>query len=62
MSTRTVKIHVAPTGRNFGVVGQLRARNGRVIWESDVLPRGFEAAAREAAAAAAERKGWTVAE
>jgi hypothetical protein len=59
--TRTVRIVVAPVGQRFGCIGILKARNGRVIATTEVLPHGCDHLAREAAEDLAARNGWTVA-
>lgn len=41
---RVLNAHVVPVGQGFGFCAQLRARNGRVIAESDCV--GTESAAR----------------
>jgi hypothetical protein len=48
-SGKRVRIRVRPVGINFGWVGELVARNGRIVDETDV--RGFAAAAHDAALA-----------
>ncbi len=58
---KTVRFHVATVGQHFGCCAQLKARNGRVIWESRVLPTGFTATARDLADAAAAERGWHIA-
>ncbi len=58
---KIVRFRVVPVGQYFGCCAQLRARNGRVVWESRVLPYGFDGAAREVAEAEAERRGWHIA-
>ncbi len=58
---KTVRFHVATVGQHFGCCAQLKARNGRVLWEGRVLPAGFHSAAREQAEIEAERRGWRIA-
>jgi hypothetical protein len=60
-ATKIVRFRVVTVGQHFGCCAQLRARNGRVIWESRVLPLNFDGAARDLANAEAERRGWTIA-
>lgn len=57
---KTVRIRVRGVGQSFGCVGQLVARNGRVIEETDMKPHGMTAAARDAALAIATKRGWEV--
>jgi hypothetical protein len=58
--SRIVRIATRATGVNFGHLGIISARNGRIIWTSnDVYP--FVAAALAAAKSKAAREGWTVA-
>jgi hypothetical protein len=60
-ATKTVRFHVATVGQHFGCCAQLKARNGRVVWESRVLPLGFDGTARDLANAAAAERGWRIA-
>ncbi len=57
---RVVRVAVAQVGSCFGCCGELRARNGRVIWSGPVRPYGNDAAAEADARDAAAARGWTV--
>lgn len=57
---RTVRVAVAQVGSCFGCCGELRARNGRVVWSGPVRPYGFDAVAANDARAEAAKRGWTV--
>lgn len=59
-ATKTVKISTKNVGQNFGTVGVLKARNGRVVAETDTYPRGFAQAATDAAEALAAKLGYEV--
>jgi len=59
-STRIVRISTRTTGRSFGVVGVIKARNGREIATTEVCPLGMESSALRRAEALAESMGWTV--
>lgn len=52
-SGKILTARVARVGTNHGYCGQLVARNGRVVWEGDVLP--FAAAAMDSAISSASR-------
>jgi hypothetical protein len=55
-SGKTVTVRARRAGANFGVFGQIVARNGRVIAETDdVFPLGCEHIAIERAIKLAER-------
>ena len=54
-SGKIVLIRVRNVGINFGCVGQIVARNGRVIAESQTRPRGATALAEADALALAAR-------
>lgn len=55
-SGKTVTIRSRKVGVNFGVVGQVVARNGRVLAETDdVFPLGCEQTAVDRATALASR-------
>ena len=58
---RMVRVAVAQVGSCFGCCGELRARNGRVIWSGVIRPFGFDAVAAEDARREAGKRGWTVA-
>jgi hypothetical protein len=58
---RIVRISTRPTSTNFGCLGVIKARNGRVIAETTVFAHGCDHLAREAAETLAARNGWTVA-
>ena len=45
---RTLRIAATTTGMNFAYVGQVKAGNGRVIWQSE--PRGTQQSAFDSAA------------
>lgn len=51
---KTLRVRVAPVGTNHGSVGQLVARNGRVVWEGDVFASGSQRCAEQAREAAAK--------
>lgn len=51
---RTVRVTAQATGRNFGWVGIVKARNGRTLAITDVY--GIEHAAEQAAARVASAK------
>lgn len=57
---RTVRVAVAQVGSCFGCCGELRARNGRVVWSGPVRPHGCDAVAADDARAEAAKRGWTV--
>ncbi len=46
---KTVSVRVRPVGQAFGVVGEVVARNGRVIATTKTYPHGFDQSARQAA-------------
>ena len=53
-SGRTLKLRVRTVGQSFGCVGQVVARNGRVVAESETCPFGFTEDALDKARALAE--------
>ncbi len=54
-SGKQVTLRVRSVGTNFGVVGQVVARNGRVLGEGDTRPVGCASAAMCDAAALAAK-------
>ncbi len=54
-----VKISTRSVGQSFGTEGVIYAR-GKIVATTDTFPYGFDLAAREAAEAIAEKRGWTV--
>jgi hypothetical protein len=59
-NARIVRISTRTTGRSFGVVGVIKARNGREIATTEVCPLGMESSALRRAGALAESRGWIV--
>ena len=59
-AAKTVRIETAPVGQNFGVVGRIKARNGRTIWTGKTRPTGCERAALADCEDRAAAMGWTV--
>ena len=53
-SGRILKLRVRSVGQSFGCVGQVVARNGRVVAESETCPFGFTKDALDKARALAE--------
>lgn len=54
---RIVTIRTRTVGQSFGTIGQVVARNGRVLAETDTKPYGFHEAAEQAARDLAGRIG-----
>ncbi len=57
-----VTIRTRSVGVNFGTVGQVVARNGHVLHETDTKPYQFFTAATNAAEAWAEAHGHAIAQ
>ena len=53
-SGRVLKLRVVNVGQSFGCVGQVVARNGRVVAESETCPHGLTEVALNKARALAE--------
>jgi len=60
MTNTNIRIRCRTVGQNFGTVGQIVARNGRVVAETRTFPYGFTGPATDAARSLAATKGWTV--
>lgn len=60
-SIKTVKIVTRTVGCNFGTVGVLKSRNGRVVAETDTYPLGHTESARNAAESLAAKLGFAIA-
>ena len=55
-SGQAVTIRVRSVGQSFGCVGEVVARNGRVLATTALKPYGFTQAAHDAAVALAEAR------
>lgn len=57
-----VTLRTRTVGQNFGTCGQIVARNGRVLAESDTYPLGFTAAALAEVRDLAGERGYQISE